>query len=271
VRITGKTRIFTILAHPTTHVAAPAIYNHIFERMRLDMAYISHDVKPDAIYETLTAFRAWNNLGGFNVTIPNKETVAGFLDRTCPVSSRINAVNTVVRNEDGTLDGYNTDGIGAQKAIGIVRAAHCLVIGAGGAARSIVDALLKAQARRISILNRSKDHALALLNLFQTDRVTLFDDETLEDVDVVIQATPVVDHIPFDLDLSRLRKNTRVLETVMRPTLLSERASEYGMEVIPGYAMLFYQTKQNFSLLTGIDIPDTVLEGSFQEVGYSKP
>ena len=270
MNITGKTRIFTILAHPSTHVVAPAIYNHIFDKLRLDMVYIPHDVHPSAIAGTLLACRAWENLGGFNVTIPNKELVAEFLDKKCPVSSRVNAVNTVVRNEDGTLYGYNTDGIGAQKALGIVRAAHCLVIGAGGAARSIVDALLKAQAGRISIINRSKDKALALLDLFQTERVTIFDDETLEEIDVVIQATPVVETIPFDLDLKRLKKNTRVLETVMRPTLLSERASEYGMEVIPGHAMLFYQTKCNFSLLTGIDIPDTVLESSFQTVGYSK-
>jgi shikimate dehydrogenase len=270
VNITGKTRSFTILAHPATHVVAPAIYNHIFEKLRLDMAYIPHDVHPNDIAGTLLAFRAWNNLGGFNVTTPNKEPVAGFLDKTCPVSSLINAVNTVVRNEDGTLDGYNTDGMGAQKAIGIVRAAHCLVIGAGGAARAIVDALLKARARRISIINRSRDNALALLNLFNTEQVTIFDDETLEDVDVVVQATPVVDTIPFNLELKRLKKNTRVLETVMRPTLLSEKASEYGMEVIPGYAMLFYQTKRNFSLLTGIDIPDTVLESSFNALGYSK-
>jgi len=271
VKITGKTRIFTILAHPTTHVVAPTIYNHIFDKLRLDMAYISHDVHPDSIAQTLLAYRTWNNLGGFNVTTPNKESVAGFLDKTCPVSSRINSVNTVVRNEDGTLDGYNTDGIGAQKAIGIVRAAHCLVIGAGGAARSIVDALLKARAHRISIINRSKDNALALLDLFPTEQVTIFSDDILEDIDVVVQATPVVETIPFDLDLGRLRKSTRVLETVMRPTLLSDKAAEYGMEVIPGYAMLFYQTKQNFHLMTGIDIPDSVLESAFNAVGYSNP
>ena len=270
MKITGKTRIFTILAHPATHVVAPAIYNHIFEKLRLDMAYIPFDVQPHFIAGTLQAFRAWNNLGGFNVTTPNKESVAGFLDKTCPITSRINAVNTVVRNEDGTFDGYNTDGVGAQKALGVVRSAHCLVIGAGGAAKSIVDALFTSRARRISIINRSEANAMVLLDIFQSGRVTLFDEADLEDIDVVVQATPIVDHVPFDLDLKRLKKNTRVLETVMRPTVLSEKASEYGMEVIPGYAMLYYQTKHNFSLLTGIDIPDTVLKNSFHSVGYSK-
>lgn len=270
MKITGKTRIFTILAHPATHVVAPAIYNHIFEELRLDMAYIAHDVPPQAIAGTFQAFRTWNNLGGFNVTVPHKQAAVQFMDRTCPVSSHINAVNTVVRNEDGTFEGYNTDGIGAQKAVGIVRGKRCLVIGAGGAARSIVDSLLKARAGHISIINRSDAAAQALLDIFRTERVSLFDDTYLEGVDVVVQATPVVDRIPFGLDLSRLKKNARVLETVMRPTVLSDAALEYGLEVIPGYAMLYYQTKHNFSLLTGIDVPDTLLRSAFKSVGYSK-
>lgn len=270
MKITGTTRIFTILAHPATYVVAPAIYNHIFEELRLDMAYIAHDVPPHALPGMIQAFRSWNNLGGFNVTIPHKETAAQFMDRLCPVSSLISAVNTVVRNGDGTFDGYNTDGSGAQSAVGIVRRKHCLVIGAGGAARSIVHAMLQARAGHISILNRSEQPALALLNIFKTQVVSLYKDADLESVDLVVQATPVVDRIPFGLDLSRLKKSAQVLETVMRPTVLSDAASEQGLEVIPGHAMLYYQTKRNFSLLTGIDVPDTVLRSAFISVGYSK-
>jgi shikimate dehydrogenase len=270
VKITGKTRIFTILAHPAIHVIAPIIYNHIFEEMSLDMAYIAHDVDPNAIQETLEAFQSWNNLGGFNVTIPHKESAAIFLKSMCPVSSRIKAVNTVVRRYDGSFYGYNTDGLGAQKALGSVKGAHCLVIGAGGAARSIVDALVVAGSNHISILNRSEASARALINLFPDEQLSLFDNADLESIDVVVQATPIADHIPFDLDLGRLPKNTRILETVMRPTALTENALEYGLEVIPGYAMLYHQTKKNFNLLTGMELPDMVLKSAFQAVGYKQ-
>ncbi|MBN2298324.1 MAG: shikimate dehydrogenase [Deltaproteobacteria bacterium] len=270
MKITGRTRIFTILAHPTTHVVAPSIYNHMFEELRLDMAYIAHDITPAGISETIQAFRTWENLGGFNVTVPHKETVAGLLDTTSQVSARVQAVNTVLRHEDGTFEGHNTDGIGAQKAIGDVRGTHCLVIGAGGAARAIIDALLNAGASRICFVNRSSSNSQKLLDIFSSDNVCVFDPEDMDKINVVVQATPIVDFIPFDIDLKRLKKDTRILETVMRPTVLSDTASEYHLEVIPGHAMLYFQTKQNFRLLTGIDVPDTVLESAFGTVGYKK-
>lgn len=271
MKITGRTRLFTILSHPATHVVAPAVYNHIFEELRLDMAYLAHDVPPHALGDTVQAFHAWENLDGFNVTIPHKHAAWHLLDCCCPVSSRIHAVNTVVRNEDGTLAGYNTDGIGALKAIGDVRRTHCLVLGAGGAARAIVDALLTAGAHRISVLNRSRAAASALLDIFASERISLFGDGELEGVDIVVQATPIVDHIPFDLDLRRLRKSARILETVMRPTALSEKALDHHLDLIPGFAMLYHQTKRNFSIFTGIDVPDMVLENAFQSIGYKRP
>jgi len=271
VKITGKTRIFTILAHPSTHVVAPSIYNHIFAQMRLDMAYIAHDISPEGIRETIQSFRSWENLGGFNVTVPHKESVVELLDVSSQTTSRIRAVNTVVRHEDGTFEGHNTDGIGAHKALGDVRGARCLVIGAGGAARAIIDALINAGAERICFINRSSSHADRLLDIFSSDKIRVFHPEDLESINVVVQATPIVDYIPFDLDLSRLRKDTRVLETVMRPTALSDSASEYRLEVIPGYAMLYFQTKQNFKLLTGIEAPDSVVESAFGAVGYRRP
>ncbi|HQJ09512.1 MAG TPA: shikimate dehydrogenase, partial [Deltaproteobacteria bacterium] len=85
--------------------------------------------------ETIHAYRQWNNLSGFNVTIPHKESVGKLVDKSIAPSDRLGAVNTVVRSPDGTLIGYNTDGIGALRAIGEVKGSHCLMIGAGGAAR----------------------------------------------------------------------------------------------------------------------------------------
>jgi shikimate dehydrogenase len=114
--ITGRTRVFTILAHPSSNVMAPIIYNHIFRSMGLDMVYIAQDVLPEAVPAVVKSFSGWSNLGGFNVTVPYKETVATLVNSLCEVSSRIGVVNTVVRNEDGRLSGYNTDGFGAVKA-----------------------------------------------------------------------------------------------------------------------------------------------------------
>lgn len=247
------------------------IFNRIFEALSLDMAYIAHDVPLKAVRVTLEAYRSWNNLGGFNVTIPHKESVGKLVERVIPPASDLGAVNTVVRGSGGDLTGYNTDGSGAIQAIGDVRGAGCLMIGAGGAARAIVDALLKAGARRVSILNRTREKAVSCMERFPGGKVDLFDPETLREMDVVVQATPIADHIPLDLDMGRFRKGTRVLETVMRDTALGREALQHGLTLIPGHLMLYHQTSENFRLLTGVEAPGELIGRAFREAGYSLP
>ncbi|MCD6570220.1 MAG: shikimate dehydrogenase [Deltaproteobacteria bacterium] len=269
MNITGQTTVFTILAHPSSNVVAPIIYNQIFNILNLDMVYIAHDVTTDAINTTIRCFAGWENLGGFNVTIPHKETVADLLDIRCPVTSRIGVVNTVVRLKDGRLCGYNTDGIGALRALGDVYGTKCLVIGAGGAARAIIDALIHGEADYIYILNRSESRTNKALKPFKKEKIGIYTPEILDNIDIVVQTTPITDKIPFGLDLTRLKKGARCLEAVMWPTAFFNKAFSLGLEVIPGYAMLYNQTKRNFRLFTGMDIADTVIKAAFKQVGYA--
>ncbi len=269
MNITGKTTVFTILAHPSSNVVAPLVYNELFRSLGLDMVYIAHDVSPDAIPTTVRSFSAWENLGGFNVTVPHKETVAGLLDGKCPITSRIGVVNTVVRLKDSALYGYNTDGIGALNALGDVKGAKCLVLGAGGAGRSIVDALIHGGASSIYILNRSNERVSRAIDIFGEKRVKIFREDVLGDIDVVVQATSLSDTIPFDLNMERIKKGARCLEIVMRKTAFYERALSLGFEVIPGHRMLFGQTRQNFKLFTGIDISADIIKKAFERIGYA--
>ncbi|MBN1636639.1 MAG: shikimate dehydrogenase [Deltaproteobacteria bacterium] len=271
MKITGTTVVFTILAHPSTRVVAPSIYNHIFASLNLDMVYIAHDVSPEAIANTLRAYRSWHNLKGFNVTIPHKQTVAGCLDMLCPISSHTGVVNTVARRQDGSLLGYNTDGIGALHALGDVKGSHCLIIGAGGAARAIIDALLHGGAKHIYILNRSESRALQVLDLFPPDTISLFQRDLLKEMDIIIQATPITDSIPFDVDFSHLHHDTRLFETVMRPTAFFQKGYEMGFKVIPGHAMLYHQTKRNFKLFTGMELEEKLLRDAFEQGGFQLP
>ena len=267
--LSGRTQVFSILAHPSSYVVAPVIYNHIFSRMGLDMVYIAHDVIPGSIPFMVKSFAGWQNLKGFNVTIPHKESIVSYLKCLCEVSFRTGVVNTVVRHEDGSLFGYNTDGLGAMGALGDVNGETCLIIGAGGAGRSIVDALLNNGARHVSILNRSPANALKMKDLFGDDKVSLYEGEPLEDMSIVVQATPVAHEIPLGLEVGRLKRHTRILETVMRPTALTEAASRLGLNLIPGHAMLYHQTRKNFELLTGLDLPRQRLDEAFITAGYS--
>lgn len=239
--------------------------------MGLDMVYISHDIPPVALKDSIRSFSGWRNLGGFNVTIPHKENAAKMVDSLCEVSSRTGAVNTVVRNEDGRLSGYNTDGLGAIKALGDVRGEACLMIGAGGASRSIVDALLGSGVEKVFIMNRTREKALALCSIFSNSEVSVYNGEPLKDIGVVVQATPVSDQIPLGIDLSDFAPGTRILETIMRPTALSEEAVRRKLRLVSGYAMLYHQTNRNFELLTGMDLPKKHLDDAFSYIGYRAP
>lgn len=271
MRITGATRVFTILASPSRHVIAPVIFNRLFELLELDMVYIAHDTPAGSLPGVLESFRAWSNLGGFNVTIPHKEAAAGLLDRLLPPATDLGVVNTVIRGPEGGLTGYNTDGIGAVRAIGDVRGERCLVIGAGGAARAVVHALLQAGALSVAVLNRSPDRTRSLMAHFPKAAVDVFCPETLPGMDVVIQATPVADRVPLDLDLSALKGSTRILETVMRETALGREALRRGLRLVPGHLMLFHQTAENFRLLTGIEAPEDLVVQAFRDAGFDLP
>lgn len=271
MRIAGKTKVFTILADPATHVTAPLIFNHIFESMGLDMVYIAHEVASEAVGATLQAYRSWKNLGGFNVTIPHKSTAAGHMDTTLPPADTLRVVNTVVRSSDGALTGYSTDGEGAIGALGGANGATCLMIGAGGAARAIVHSLITYGARHVFILNRTTDSARSLIGLFPPGKASLFDSQRIREIDLVVQATPVTDHVPFDLDVRAFGKGTRVLETVMRDTAFGREALRHGLELIPGHAMLFHQTYRNFELLTGLRAARETVKQAFEAVGYRLP
>ncbi|MEA2101226.1 MAG: shikimate dehydrogenase [Thermodesulfobacteriota bacterium] len=269
MNISGTTRVLSILAHPSSKVTAPCIYNHIFHAMGLDMVYIAHDVRPGAIENTLKQFRSWINLQGFNVTIPHKESACHFVDEMDQIATRIKVINTVSRDPDGRLKGYNTDGMAAVNAMGDVRGSNCLVIGAGGAARAIIYALLEKNASHVMILNRSETRARQVMGLFDPGMVSLFHDEMLPAMDFIVQTTPVADSIPFGLDLSLLKDNVKILEIVMRKTALFARAKAMGLCIIPGHAMLYHQTKKNFKIFTGLDLDTDLLDKAFAEVGYS--
>lgn len=269
--ISGKTKVFTILADPATHVTAPLVFNHIFKAMALDMVYVAHEVAPQAVEVTLKAYRLWKNLAGFNVTIPHKKTVAEHVDAVLPPADALRVVNTVIRSPDGTLIGHNTDGEGAIGALGGAKGANCLIIGAGGAGRAIAYALIKSGANRVSVLNRTPAPARSLIEILPPDKADTFDPKRLNEIDIVIQATPVADRIPFDLDVKALSKGTRILETVMRDTALSREALRHGLELIPGHAMLFHQTSRNFELLTGLKVRKEAVKKAFESVGYCRP
>ena len=110
-RINGHTRLYALIGSPVGHSGSPAMYNYSFEKLGIDAAYLAFDTPLEKTEDTVNALRALN-VGGFNITMPNKTAVARLVDRLSPAAEMVGACNTVVVEEDGKMTGHITDGIG---------------------------------------------------------------------------------------------------------------------------------------------------------------
>ena len=182
----------------------------------------------------------------FNVTIPYKQTVIPFLDTISPEAERIGAVNTVVRDKDGTLHGYNTDYFGFSYMIdrlGLsVKGKKAIVLGRGGASHTACTVLRDRGVRELIVFG-SRDNTLE--NLFPHT-----------DTEIIVNATPVgmfphTGHTPVDLSL--FPHCIAVLDMIYnpaRPALLLD-AEARGIPYINGLSMLVAQAVKAFEFFTG--------------------
>ena len=110
-RINGHTKLYALIGSPVGHSGSPAMQNYSFEKLGLDCAYLAFDIPLEKTKDALDAFRTLH-VGGFNVTMPCKTEVARLVEHLSPAAELIGACNTVVVEEDGTMTGHNTDGVG---------------------------------------------------------------------------------------------------------------------------------------------------------------
>jgi len=164
--ITGKTRVCGVIGDPIEHTLSPIMHNAAFEALKLDYVFLAFKVKPAAVANAIVGMRALN-IRGLNVTMPHKSTVMNFLDRIDLSAQIIKSVNTIL-NKENTLFGFNTDSVGALKALrenGVEpKGRKVLLLGAGGAARAIAYTMAK-EADELAVLNRTVKPAQELARL----------------------------------------------------------------------------------------------------------
>ena len=154
--ISGATRLAAVIGDPARHSLSPALHNAAFAATGLDWVYLAFDVARGRAVDALAAMRVLG-VEGYSVTMPHKAAAAAACDQLSDSARALESVNTVV-NRDGVLFGDSTDGAGLLAALadeGVDAArAGVLVLGAGGAARAIVDALGRVGAR-VTIAGRA--------------------------------------------------------------------------------------------------------------------
>lgn len=259
--ISGATRVAAVIGSPVTHSLSPAIHNAAFAASGLDWVYTAFEVVPGAAPAALAAMRALG-IAGLSVTMPHKDDVAAGVDVLDPASVALRTVNTVVLQPDGRLAGYSTDGDGF---VASLRDAGCdpaamrvAVLGAGGAARSVIDALVRAGAERVVVINRSEDRGTSAAAL-AGERGAVGSVADIASADLIVNATSIgmgqpsgeVEHIPFDPELIEARHV--VADLVYHPleTALLHAARQRGALAVDGLGMLIHQAVLQQQLWTG--------------------
>jgi len=259
-QITGRTRLAVVIGDPVEQSLSPVIHNAAFSSSGVDWTYAALRVSSETLGAFIGLLRG-SSISGVSVTMPHKDAVAGLVDRLDDSAAALSSVNTIVKKDDGQLVGYSTDGDGLCDALReaevSVEGSRVLVLGAGGAARSIVDAMARNGSDMILVHNRTVAKAQRLVPLSQGRGTVVSGDDlaaAIRDSEIVVNATSVGMGQPESpLPDGVLGPKHVVVDIVYHPlrTVLLQQAERSGCRTIDGSRMLIHQAARQQVLWTG--------------------
>ena len=265
-----KAELVGVFGHPVSENPTVVMQEAGFQALNLNWRYLTIEVYPQDLGAAMQGVRAFN-MKGINLTIPHKVEVLKYLDEVKPDAALMGAVNTVIRVDD-KLIGENTDGKGFMRALTQdakvdPKGKKVLVLGAGGAARSITVELALAGAQQITVVNRSAERGKVLTELLNTKTPTKASFIQWQgaysipnDTDILVNATsiglfPNVHEKP-DIDYNSISSKMVVCDVIHTPmTPFLKEAQDRGAKTVGGLGMLVYQGAIGFKLWTGLDAP----------------
>ncbi len=250
-----------LIGNPVEHSLSPVFQQVAFDALKIPVTYELWQTTDEQVAERLDALRS-GEIYGANVTVPHKETFAAAVDHTSNVARRAGAVNTVMLDDDGKLFGDNTDAYGFIQPLkerdfpfGM---SNALILGAGGAARGVVVALLDAGIRSIIIANRTLTRAERMANDLSDSRIAICMLADASDhantTQLVVNATALgwQDEAPVDAGFfKQLSPDAIAYDLTYRLTPYLQGASEAGLQTIDGLPMLVHQGARSFELWSG--------------------
>lgn len=256
-------KLLGVMGWPIGHSLSPRLHGYWISHYKLNAYYVPLPIKPDNIAE---AIRAMPKLGfiGANVTIPHKEAAFKLADSLTDEARHIGAVNTLIMEPDGTIQGANTDAYGFAENLRVAGCAiadgPALVLGAGGAARAVLTALAAHRCPQIFLTNRSIERALALAAMIPGLPVQVIPwerrDADLSGTQLVINTTSLgmTGQESLSFDLTKLPADASVCDLVYKPltTPLLNAAAARGLRAIDGLGMLLFQAQASFNHWFGI-------------------
>ena len=259
-----------IVGWPVEHSRSPALHGYWLRKYGIEGHYgrLPVEPKPEALKALVDFLKATPNARGCNLTLPHKVDIMPLLDRIHPDAERIGAVNTVIKQADGSLEGRNSDAFGFIAALKqgapqwAAAAGPVVVLGAGGAARAVVASLIDAGVPELRLINRTQEAAVNLGVAFTPNdgrqiMIERWDERSqmLDGATLLVNTTSLgmKGQPPLDLDLARLPATAVVDDIVSVPleTPLLAAARARGNIGIDGLGMLLHQGRMGFEAWFG--------------------
>jgi len=261
---TAAATVAGIAGHPVTHSLSPVIHSAWIAALGLDAAYVPFRVQPDGFERFARGLRG-GAIRGINVTAPFKEQALALSDTADGAALAAGSANVLLFDADGHVEARSTDGLGmlaafAEQAPDVaLDAGPAVVLGAGGAARAAVAALLNAGCPEVRVVNRTAARAEELVFVFK-DRVSAWSlgqvTEAFTGAGVLVNAAaggplPPVDALP---------DGAAVMDMTYRPleTGLLRAAKARGLVPVDGLSMLIAQARPSFEAFYGMAPPADV-------------
>lgn len=258
-----------VVGYPIKHSLSPLLHGAWLDALGIDGVYAQIEVAPEAFADFVARNRGGGDLVGVNVTIPHKEAALALADVVDPVAAKAGAANLLLFHKDGTVEARNTDGIGLLDAFGVqapgfdITAAPVLLLGAGGAARGAIAALVDAGVTNIRLINRTLHRAQVLAAQFPG--VTVVPPEDAFSIPAANTAGAIINATSLGLNggggphihWPETRADVVAMDMVYKPLrtqFLSEAAAQ-NRRTVDGLEMLIRQAVPSFEAFYGAPPP----------------
>ena len=283
--ISSKTSFIALIGNPVSHSLSPIMQNAALQHLGLDLIYIAVPCKDEDLELILNSFKKINCIG-LNVTIPHKEKVFNLCSEISPIANKLKAINTLKLNSEKQWSATNTDVEGFIYPLKNFNLAKkkSIVLGSGGAARSVIQGLINLNLSTISVISRNKSSLDELIknfdNQIQLQGLLHSDDQAqnlIEEADLVVNTTPVgmktakneMNLLPYgDYFWRSLNSKTIVYDLIYNPapTHLLKFSANKGCMTIDGLQMLVAQGLKSLSFWTdGLEVPFHVMNDALKD------
>ena len=277
--ITSKTSFLGLIGNPVTHSLSPIMQNAALQYLGLDLIYIAIPCKNKDLNLVIDSLKKIN-CKGLNITIPYKQKVFDLCSEISPIANKVKAINTIKLNSNQEWSATNTDVDGFIYPLQSLHLAkkQALVLGSGGAARSVIQGLINLNFSKITIISRNTKSLNELINDFANQiQIQGFINQDpqiinlIEETDLIVNTTPVgmktstnqQELLPYGKSFWKsLNSKTIVYDLIYNPTptQLLKFSEKKGCMTIDGTQMLIAQGAKSLSFWTnGLEVPFDIM------------